>query len=129
MYGDSYLPIDFKEVSDFFYKNNKKALMTIMKNNNSWDKSNLVYENNRIIKYDKKDVSDNMKHIDYGLSILTKECFLNINENEVIDLADIYKDLVNQNQLLGFEVYKRFYEIGSFEGIEEIKEYFISLNK
>lgn len=129
MYGDSYLPINFKEVSDFYDKTNKKALMVIIKNDNIWDKSNLIYKNNKIIKYDKKDISSDMKYIDYGLGILTKGCFLNIKENDVIDLADIYKDLVNQEQLAGFEVNKRFYEIGSFQGIQETEEYFISLNR
>ena len=37
MYGDSYLPINFKDVSDFFEAGNNEALMTVIKNDDKWD--------------------------------------------------------------------------------------------
>jgi NDP-sugar pyrophosphorylase family protein len=123
MYGDSYLPIDFKAVSDSIENSNVQALMTIIENNNKWDKSNVIFDGDRIIKYDKNDIVPEMKFIDYGLGIMNKKCFDNIRENEVSDLASIYRDLANKKELLGFEVKERFYEVGSFAGIEEFKKY------
>ena len=39
------------------------------------------------------------------------------------DLADLYHGLSIQNQLAGFEVNERFYEIGSHQGIKETELY------
>jgi NDP-sugar pyrophosphorylase family protein len=64
-----------------------------------------------------------MNYIDYGFGILPKDCFSSLPNNKVIDLADIYVNLVETNELLGYEVKQRFYEIGSFDGIEETNEY------
>ena len=121
IYGDSYLPVDFRKVAAYFENNDKSALMTVIQNGDRWDKSNVIFENGCIVKYDKKDKSPEMKHIDYGLGIFRKEVFEKINENDVVDLADIYKDLLKKNKLAGYEIFERFYEIGSFSGIEELK--------
>ena len=83
--------------------------MTIFKNSDQWDKSNVIFEQDQITKYDKKDTTPQMKFIDYGLGIIQKKCFNNVKINEVIDLADIYKSLAENKKLLGFEVKERFY--------------------
>ncbi len=123
MYGDSYLPIDFKNVSDFFNNNHKKPLMTVLKNNNQWDTSNVIFQDIMIKKYDKKNIVPEMHYIDYGLGIINKKCFNSHEENEVFDLASIYTNLANADELIGYEVKDRFYEIGSFSGIEAFKKY------
>ncbi len=123
MYGDSYLPIDFKEVSDFFEKDSKPALMTVIKNQNKWDKSNVLFENNTLKKYDKSNPTPEMDYTDYGLCILSKECFNSIRVGEISDLANIQTKLAQEGKVLGFEVTQRFYEVGSFDGIEDFKKY------
>ena len=60
-----------------------------------------------------------MNYIDYGLGVLTKEVFERCPVDEPFDLATVYNDLSSKNMLAGFEVYERFYEIGSLSGIEE----------
>jgi NDP-sugar pyrophosphorylase family protein len=47
-----------------------------------------------------------------------------MNEDK-FDLKDVFKELISKNEMLGYEVYNRFYEIGSFKGIEETKEYLL----
>lgn len=123
MYGDSYLPIDFKKVSDFFESDNKQALMTVIKNNNKWDKSNVVFDGDNIIKYDKNNITSEMEFIDYGLGVFNRKYFEELRENEIFDLANLYEHLVEQKEILGYETEKRFYEIGSFNGIEEFKKF------
>ncbi|MGA2141513.1 MAG: nucleotidyltransferase family protein [Brevinematales bacterium] len=123
MYGDSYLPVDFRAVSESFSKDGKKALMTVIRNNNEWDKSNVIFDKGVIKEYNKKISLPEMEYIDYGLGIIRKSCFDGLKENEACDLADIYRGLVSENELAGFEVNERFYEIGSFKGIEETKEF------
>jgi NDP-sugar pyrophosphorylase family protein len=64
-----------------------------------------------------------MQHIDYGLGILNAEFVRGYPENSAFDLETVYQDLLAQNQLAGFEVADRFYEIGSPEGLRETHEY------
>ena len=124
IYGDSYLNINYKEALNYFYENNKLGLMTVYKNNDQYDKSNVVYMNNMVTLYDKKNRINKMNYIDYGLSILNNEALDLIKpENNFYDLADLLNILSKKNQLLGFEIKKRFYEIGSQRGIEDFKNY------
>ncbi len=123
MYGDSYLTADFKEIYNFFLKSRKKGLMTVFKNDGKYDKSNIVFSNSIILKYDKKNTASDMSYIDYGLSFFKKEAFNEISDNQICDLADLCSGLVQSGQMAGYEVKERFYEIGSFEGLEETKRY------
>ena len=40
----------------------------------------------------------------------------------VYDLAEVYRDLLDRNELAGFEVAERFYEVGSFAGMAELSD-------
>lgn len=123
MYGDSYLDINFQAVVDYFSFHDKKGLMTVLKNNNKWDQSNVVYENGNVVAYDKKTRDQKAEYIDYGLGLLRKTAFDESNQKEVFDLVELYKDLIRKEQMLGFEVKKRFYEIGSPAGLAETEKY------
>lgn len=122
MYGDSYLDIDYIEILNYFNDFNKLGLMSVLKNQGKWDKSNIIFRDGKIIKYDKKDDPE-FEFIDYGFSILRKDAFNDFLHQKSFDLKDIFKYLIDKDQLLGFQVHKRFYEIGSFEGIEDLKNY------
>lgn len=65
-----------------------------------------------------------MKHIDYGLGVLSASLLENMPADSPFDLADIYHDLSAQGLLAGLEVSGRFYEIGSLIGLAETREYF-----
>jgi N-acetyl-alpha-D-muramate 1-phosphate uridylyltransferase len=123
MYGDSYLDIEFAPIMNFFNEHKKSGLMTVIKNDDKWDKSNVVYTDSRIILYNKRNRTQDMHFIDYGLGILKKSVFNDWEENKNFGLDEVYEKLVSKNELLGYEIYKRFYEIGSFEGIKETEEY------
>ncbi len=123
MYGDSYLDIDFKSIIDYFLSGDKKGLMTVLKNKNRWDKSNIVYENGDIVSYDKRICDEKMEYIDYGLGMLRKSAFDEVDKKEVFGLVELYKSLIQKKQMLGFEVKNRFYEIGSLSGLAETEKY------
>jgi len=125
MYGDSYLDSDFLPIAEKFKHERKSALMTVLKNNGRWDKSNILYQDGNIVKYDKKNIIPEMEYIDYGLGIIRHDVLQNIVE-DVFDLADVYKRLADNKDLVAYEVFQRFYEIGSFNGIEETREYIAS---
>ena len=120
LYGDSYLPIDYMEVAEAFEQSGKSALMTVFKNENRWDKSNVWFDGTEIRRYHKESQTPEMLHIDYGLGILRSTVLADWPDQEPFDLADVYRDLISHKQLAGFEVSQRFYEVGSAEGLAEL---------
>lgn len=123
-YGDSYLPIDFQAVERDFLISGKPALMTVMKNDNQWDKSNVLFRDGSILEYNKRKPRPEMAHIDYGLGVLSAAVLKDAPANGPFDLADMYHTLSVQGALTGYEVFERFYEIGSHKGLEETIDYF-----
>jgi NDP-sugar pyrophosphorylase family protein len=120
LYGDSYTDIDFKDVEDQYYASGKKGLMTIFKIENKYDKSNVVYKNGKIIFYSKINKLPEMNYIDYGVGILTKNIFDSYPARTAFDLACIYEDLSGNKELAAFKIFERFYEVGSYNGLEDL---------
>lgn len=123
LYGDSFLPIDFSLVESAFNKENKPALMTVLKNTKKLDKSN-AYFNNKIVHYNKRNPDKMMDYIDYGLTVVDKSIFTKFPTKKNFDLADVFEDLSKRNQLAGIEISVRFYEIGSINGLRDTIEFF-----
>lgn len=123
LYGDSYLPIDYKLVETAFIKCQKPALMTVYRNAGAFDASNVKFQNGQLESYRKGQSPGQMTHIDYGLSLFNRSVFENYSEGVNLDLSDICTELSSKNQLAGYEVGERFYEVGSLLGIEDFEEY------
>jgi NDP-sugar pyrophosphorylase family protein len=132
LYGDSYLPIDFKDVEEAFAASGKRALMTVYRNDGQWDKSNAVYEpitpRVGIVRvYDKANSLPAMNYIDYGLSCCDASVFVN-EVADIFDLAGVFSRISREGGLAGFEAEHRFYEIGSHAGIEDFADYIDGMN-
>jgi NDP-sugar pyrophosphorylase family protein len=123
VYGDSYLPLDLDPVWATFYSSESPALMTVLRNNDLWDRSNAVFEDGRVVMYDKRiDGQDaRMQWIDYGLSVLRREVVESIPIGATCDLGEVYRELSLQGDLAGFEVTTRFFEVGSLEGVAALE--------
>jgi NDP-sugar pyrophosphorylase family protein len=123
MYGDSYLECDFGAIASAFHASGRLGLMTVFRNDGLYDTSNVEFLNGRIVKYDKAARTPAMLHIDYGLGILSARALADYPEGEPLDLAKVYRDLLARDQLTGFEVNHRFYEIGSPDGLADTESY------
>jgi len=93
--------------------------MTVFENRERYDASNVWFENSHIRLYDKRERLSQMRHIDWGLSMIRSEALAARPAGEPFDLGDFYSDLSRQGKLAGYEVTTRFYEIGSAAGLEE----------
>jgi MurNAc alpha-1-phosphate uridylyltransferase len=123
IYGDSYLPINFKEIEEKFLSFNKAACMTVYKNENLFDKSNVEYNGQSVNLYSKQIKTDKMNYIDYGLTYMNVGTLDSYASDEPFDLSEVLQELSLANQLSGFEVKERFYEIGSSQGILDFTHY------
>jgi NDP-sugar pyrophosphorylase family protein len=120
LYGDSYLPIDYAAPARAFVERGKLGLMTVFRNDGRWDTSNVWFQDGAIKGYSKKEQGTEMQHIDYGLGVLNPAALARWPDGKAFDLAEVYSDLVARNELGGFEVEQRFYEVGSAEGLAEL---------
>jgi MurNAc alpha-1-phosphate uridylyltransferase len=123
LYGDSYLECDYASIETTFLASGKHGLMTVYRNEDLLDRSNVLYSEGRIIRYDKQRRTSEMRHIDYGLGALWKSAFVARAAEEAFDLVAVYQDLLANADLAGYEVPHRFYEIGSPEGLDETRTY------
>ena len=123
LYGDAYLDCDYAAVANRFDASSASGLMTVFRNANRWDRSNVEFVGDRIVAYDKQLRTSQMDYIDYGLGMLRGSALADYPSGRFLDLAQIYHDLVQQHELTGFEVQKRFYEVGSPSGLEETRRY------
>ncbi len=97
--------------------------MTVIQNENRWDKSNVVFRDGRLLCYSKRAPTPEMKHIDYGATLLRGEVLASLPADQPSDLADLLSDMAARGELAGHEVTQRFYEIGSPQGLEETHRY------
>jgi len=126
-WGDSFLPVDFAAVWECFRASGKPALMTVFRNEGRWDPSNVIFEGDRVVLYDKRRATrpaGDFAHIDYGVMGLER----GLIEREVpaagkADLADLFHALSLRGDLAGFEVHERFHEVGSPEGLQELEQW------
>jgi N-acetyl-alpha-D-muramate 1-phosphate uridylyltransferase len=123
LHGDSYLRCSFARIQSAYEAARRPALMTVLRNDDQWDKSNVLFKNGELIIYDKQCPRAGMSHIDFGLYVLSSDVFLTYSESKVIDLADICRELSKTGQLTAVEVSERFYEIGSPQGIRDTEEF------
>lgn len=123
LYGDSYLPLNFSSVEKAYLSSGKKGLMTVLKNRNQWDKSNVEFNAGHITEYNKTVIRPQMHYIDYGLGILQSAVLQAYPERQSFDLSNVYNDLSLAGELAGYEVFERFYEIGSHQGIADTQAY------
>jgi MurNAc alpha-1-phosphate uridylyltransferase len=122
LYGDSYLPCDYRAVEQAFLRCGEPALMTIFRNRNQWEISNVDFADGEIAAYDKRTPATAMEYVDYGLSAFRSSVFSTVGE-QATDLTAVFEELIGRRELAGFEVKERFYEVGSWQGIRELQAY------
>jgi NDP-sugar pyrophosphorylase family protein len=124
MYGDTYLDVDYGAILEAFRGSSALGLMTVFRNENRFDRSNVVFQDGRILAYDKRAWRPEMTHIDYGLGLFRRAALDLMPAVRPSDLVDLYGALVARGALAAFEVRRRFYEIGSPEGLAETRTFF-----
>jgi N-acetyl-alpha-D-muramate 1-phosphate uridylyltransferase len=123
LYGDSYLPISLAPLWQAFEASRLPALMTVLRNEGRWDRSNAVVEGGLVTAYEKSEARG-YEWIDYGISVLDSSVVEErVPAGGVADLSDIYRDLSAEGRLAAYEVEQRFYEIGSETGLAELERY------
>lgn len=123
LYGDSYLDIAFAPIYEAFRQSGKLGLTTVFKNDDQLIKSNMLFRDDKILAYDKStNAPKGMAHVDYGLSFYKRAVFDQL-EQLPMDLSAVTQKLISEGQLAGYEVHKRFFEVGTPDGVRDLEQY------
>lgn len=126
LYGDSFMDMDYQELA-CRYRIQKAAgkdgVMAVLKNENRYDRSNVICWGGELVRYDKIHASTEMEYIDFGVSLLSKSILSDVKKGKKFDLSQLLAKLSAQGRLAAQEVTKRFYEIGTPGSWKEFSDY------
>lgn len=123
MYGDSFLPINWQEISAFYKKLGKKGLMTVYENNWKIESSKIILDETKKIiqEFNKENPRPEMRFTEYGINILPKKIISQVSEKS-FPISRYFDFLINKKQLSAYISPKRFHEVGSFDGLKALKK-------
>ena len=120
-YGDSYLLLEYRAIMKRFRESDALAMMVVYRNEDRLEPSNVVMRDGHVIAYDKTTRLPGMVHVNQGLSVLRRRSLRLIPPSIPFSQEQLYQMLIRRQQLLAYETNQRFYEIGSFRGLDEFR--------
>jgi NDP-sugar pyrophosphorylase family protein len=124
--GDTYLPIDYREVEGKHLQRGRKALMVVYDNKIDTEvKNNIALDDDEtVLRYDKEGISSELNYVEAGAIILRKEVLELIPEEVPISLEDgIYSPLIQEREMAAYITKQRFYDIGTPERQKAFEEF------
>jgi NDP-sugar pyrophosphorylase family protein len=127
LYGDSFLPFDFRQLGQAFERQSRPVMMAVYRNQGRFDTGNVEYADGVVRLYRKGGqgpTPPDLNYIDYGISVVRRAVVADrVMRGETKDLADIYHRLSLEDELAGWEVGERFYEVGSPAGLRDFESW------
>jgi NDP-sugar pyrophosphorylase family protein len=121
-YGDSYLPIDLSGLTGLMEKNRASGVITAYENPDKLAPNNVrLAADGRVMNYIKKDPPAAMNCLEAGLSLFDRDV-LEFAPGRKFSLEEsILPQLINRGLLFGLLTPRRFYDMGTPEGLERAK--------
>lgn len=123
LYGDSYLPIDYRAVANFWSQNKIEGLVVCYDNRENIANNNIYLDSSKFVTvYNKRNPGKNMNYIEAGVMLLKKKVIENIPAGTAVSLEEeIFPFLIRRGCLMGYPTAVRFYDIGTHKGLKEIE--------
>jgi NDP-sugar pyrophosphorylase family protein len=122
LYGDSYLPLDYADLFRHARRSSLPATMVVYRNQDRWDRSNVLVIHDRVAVYSKGARRPGMAYIDAGATVLRKSTLAMLPEQSPVGLHVLQQELATKGLLGAYQSPERFYEIGSFSGLAELEQ-------
>ncbi|MBI4649996.1 hypothetical protein HY745_01620 [Candidatus Desantisbacteria bacterium] len=123
--GDSYFPINYKGIMQYFIKNKNQGLMFMYRNNRFGTNGNVTVENKKVKNFINTNLNEDIMYTYANTCILNKKIFdfLFLNNHEAFSLEDIFNALIERDELLSYEISQQNIETSTIQGLEKFKEY------
>jgi NDP-sugar pyrophosphorylase family protein len=122
-YGDTFLRAPMAEIEATFHSRGIEAMMTVLRNRDRWDRSNVHIEKGLVVEHRKGSPPGSYEYIDYGLAILRREPVETFPAGSPFDLEQVFQLLIANGTMGAYVVSRRFYEIGTPEGYRQTNEF------
>jgi NDP-sugar pyrophosphorylase family protein len=122
LYGDSYLPIDYREVERNFFDHPSEGLLVVYDNRlgDTGVTNNVSVDAECGVTRYQKGSGPNLDFVEAGALCFRRSIFEPLPEHESISLEeDLFPRLIAARQLRGFITKQRFYDIGTPQRLEE----------
>ncbi len=122
LYGDSFLMLDYSDVAQELHSIGKPGLMVVHRNEDRYDRSNVILQDKEVVFYSKTERRPGTVYIDAGLSGFRKFVLDLLPQDGIVAMEVLFQRLIARQALGAYETQQRFYEIGSFTGLQEFQE-------
>ena len=100
--------------------------MTVFRNDGAWDASNVVFDGDRVVRYDKREPRPGGRgHAPHRLRPVGPAADYRACSHSRAarpsDLADLFRALSLEGRLAGLRGHERFFEIGSPDGLADLE--------
>lgn len=123
LYGDSYLPVDYRAVVNFWSEHKAEGLVVCYDNRENIAQNNISLDSSKFVTlYSKRNPDKNMNYVEAGVALLKKKAIEDIPAGRAVSLEEeIFPVLIKHGRLMGYPTDVRFYDIGTHKGLEEIE--------
>lgn len=117
--GDTFMPLDYNELMNYYSSANDKNVIVVNKNENS--RGNITIDNEKnVLEYDEN--KKNLEHMDCGVQIFKKRVLEFTPKNKKFSWEnEIFPLLIKKKDLIAYETNINFFDIGTFGGVEKFK--------
>lgn len=126
LYGDSYLPIDYRAVLDALSASPKAEGIVVAYDNRLGDtsvKSNINLDGEGYVARYHKDEGADLVYVEAGVLGFRRSVVDAIKPGEVTSLEkEVFPQLIRRRTLLGFPTRERFYDIGTPDRLRALEE-------
>jgi NDP-sugar pyrophosphorylase family protein len=121
-YGDSYLPIELAGLINLMESNKATGVITVYENQDRLAPNNVrLASGGRVQEYVKKNPPSSMNCLEAGLSLFDRS-ILDLAPGRIFSLEEaILPQLINRGRLFGLLTPRRFYDMGTPEGLERAR--------
>jgi NDP-sugar pyrophosphorylase family protein len=123
LYGDSYLPIDYRQAVAAFRTGTCRGLLVVYDNRmaDTGVTNNVAVDSDGwVARYAKGQSGSDLQYVEAGVLCFRKEVFTDLSAGQASSLEqEIYPKLIAQRQLRAYATTQRFFDIGTPQRLKE----------
>jgi len=123
LYGDSYLPIDYRALAGGFHRSTLPAMVVVYDNRcaDTGVQNNIAIDAQGLVTcYQKQSAGPGLRYVEAGVLCLSRTVIAGIPANTVVSLEqEVFPTLIARRQLASDVTSQRFFDIGTPARLEE----------
>jgi NDP-sugar pyrophosphorylase family protein len=123
--GDTYVPLDFRQLMHAFYYRCKKSMMMVYRDTDGLTgvkKDVALNKDHLVTAYMKGQDNPRLEFINTGVLVLEREVISGIEAGRRVSLeSEVFPTLIEQGQMTAYETDQRFFDIGTITGFISLK--------